>query len=71
MKAAVGLDDLRLYSLRHFYASRLPASGVSVKAMSVVIDHKSPEITLQIYTHLWPGDLDAIRAASAEFFLGG
>lgn len=66
-KTAAGMGDLRLYSLRHFYASRLIASGGSVKAVSEVMGHKSPEITLAVYTHLWPGDLDSIRAASAGF----
>lgn len=66
-RAAAGMDGLRLYSLRHFYASRLIASGVSVKAVSVVMGHKDPAITLQVYTHLWPGDLDVVRQAGSGF----
>ena len=63
----LAMGDLTLYSLRHFYASRLIASGVSVKAVSVVMGHKTPNITLQVYTHLWPGDMDVVRAASSGF----
>lgn len=63
----IEMHDLTLYSLRHFYASRLIASGVSVKAVSVVMGHKTPNITLQVYTHLWPGDMDVVRTASSGF----
>ena len=61
---AAGIGHLKLYSLRHFYASSLISAGVSVKAVSEVMGHKSPNITLQVYTHLMPGDMDSVRAAA-------
>lgn len=59
------MRDFSLYSLRHFFASRQIAAGVSPKAVSEVMGHKNASITLQVYTHLWAGDRDRVREAAA------
>jgi integrase len=41
----------------------LISSGVSVKAVSAALGHSSAATTLNLYSHLWPGDEDRIRDA--------
>lgn len=43
---------------RHFYASKLIQFGASVKAVQLRLGHSSPEITLKVYTHIWPGEFE-------------
>ncbi|MCZ7646113.1 MAG: site-specific integrase [Planctomycetota bacterium] len=40
-----------MHSLRHTFATRLVAAGVDIKTAQVLLRHRSPEITLKIYTH--------------------
>jgi site-specific recombinase XerD len=47
--------------LRHFFASALIRGGATVKQVQMVLGHSSPVITLEIYSHLWPGDDDQTR----------
>ncbi|WP_051024672.1 tyrosine-type recombinase/integrase [Nocardia aobensis] len=42
------------HDLRHFYASALIAKGASVKTVQMRLGHASANVTLQVYTHLWP-----------------
>ncbi|MFF0499742.1 tyrosine-type recombinase/integrase [Nocardia aobensis] len=42
------------HDLRHFYASALIAKGASVKTVQARLGHASANVTLQVYTHLWP-----------------
>jgi integrase len=49
------------HSLRHFYASALIAGGASVKQVQERLGHASAVITLETYSHLWPGDDDRTR----------
>lgn len=51
------------HSLRHHYASRLIAAGVDVIAVQSALGHANPNVTLQVYAHLWPSSDDRIRAA--------
>lgn len=53
--------DFTSHDLRHFYASALIAGGASVKQVQERLGHASPVITLQTYSHLWPGDDDRTR----------
>lgn len=59
----------RTHDLRHVAASSMIAGGLSVAAVQAVLGHSSPAETLEVYTHLWPGDEDKTRevmeAASA------
>ncbi len=50
------------HALRHFFASALISGGASVKQVQTVLGHASAVITLKVYSHLWPGDEDRVRA---------
>ena len=67
-----GLTDLRrggqherllAYDLRHYAASVLIASGLSVKAVQRHLGHASAVTTLDTYAHLWPDAEDTTRTA--------
>jgi integrase len=51
------------HQLRHFYASLLIRHGESVKVVQERLGHTSAQMTLDIYSHLWPEDEDHTRAA--------
>ena len=53
--------DFTSHDLRHFFASALISGGASVKQVQTVLGHSSAVITLQTYSHLWPGDDDRTR----------
>lgn len=55
--------DTRFHDLRHHYASLLISSGCSVKTVQAALGHKNASETLDIYSHLWPGDEDRARDA--------
>lgn len=58
-----GLESIRYHDLRHAYASMLISAGCSVKAVSSALGHSAAATTLNLYSHLWPGDEDRIRQA--------
>jgi len=41
----------------------LISAGCSVKAVSSALGHANAATTLNLYSHLWPGDEDRIRDA--------
>lgn len=43
---------LRLYDIRHAFATRLLAAGANLKAVSEIIGHSSPNLTLEVYQHV-------------------
>lgn len=45
------------HDLRHFCASVLIRSGASPVLVARQLDHSSPKVTLDIYSHLFPADL--------------
>ena len=51
------------HQLRHFYASVLIRAGESVKVVQERLGHTSAQMTLDIYSHLWPEDEDRTRSA--------
>ena len=53
--------DFTAHGLRHFFASALISGGAPVKQVQTVLGHSSAVITLQTYSHLWPGDDDRTR----------
>jgi integrase len=53
-------DDLRLYDLRHTAASLMIREGASVKAAQKQLGHATASITLDVYGHLFPDELDAL-----------
>jgi integrase len=53
-------EDLRLYDLRHTAASLMIREGASVKAVQKQLGHATASITLDVYGHLFPDELDAL-----------
>jgi len=49
--------------LRHFYASLLIHHGESVKVVQERLGHSSAQMTLDVYSHLWPDSEDETRTA--------
>ncbi len=54
---------MRFHDLRQGFASALISADCSVKAVQRALGHASASTTLDVYSHLWPGDEDHIRAA--------
>jgi integrase len=63
---AAGVDGVTLHSLRHYYASGLIADGCDVVTVQRALGHKSPSVTLNTYSHLWPTAEDRTRQASGR-----
>lgn len=57
------------HQLRHFYASVLIRSGESVKTVQERLGHTSAQMTLDVYSHLWPEDEERTRAALDAAFI--
>ena len=53
---------LRLYDLRHLYATTLIRAGADLKAVSELLGHASPQTTLRVYHHV----MDAERRAALD-----
>jgi integrase len=53
---------LRVHDLRHTAASLWIASGASVKVIQQQLGHKTASMTLDVYSHLFPDELDAQAA---------
>jgi integrase len=67
-----GLREITLHELRHGFGSILISAGVSIKTVQVAMGHSSPSVTLQVYTHMLPGDGETVaRAMSANVFGAG
>lgn len=58
--ADAGLPSgVRFHDLRHTYASHLAQRGLRPGVVARLMGHADPTITLKVYTHLWPEDLEA------------
>jgi integrase len=53
-------DALRLYDPRHTVASLMIRRGAGVKAVLRQLGHATASITLDVYGHLFPDELDAL-----------
>lgn len=62
MKA--GVEGVTIHDLRHFFASGLIASGCDVVTVQRALGHKTPSVTLNTYSHLWPSADDRTRAGA-------
>ena len=51
--AKAGLKQIRVHDLRHSHASHLIYLGVPITTISRRLGHKSPEITLNVYSHMY------------------
>jgi integrase len=65
-RQASGCGEIKLHSLRHYYASGLIAAGCDVVTVQRALGHGSATITLDTYAHLWPTAEDKTRAAAAS-----
>jgi hypothetical protein len=54
-----GLPGIGLHSLRHSHASQLISSGAPITAVSDRLGHANSAITLSIYSHALPADVNA------------
>jgi integrase len=62
--ALVDIDPpVTFHALRHTHASQLIAAAVDVVTVSIRLGHASPQITLQVYAHLWKKRDDQAAAA--------
>lgn len=62
---AAGIQGLTIHSLRHYFASGLIAEGCDVVTVQRALGHKSPSVTLNTYSHLWPTAEDKTRQAAS------
>jgi len=69
-RKAAGLPPATFHSLRHSHATALLQSGVSVRTVAQRLGHASPTVTMQVYSHLLPGDDEAAAEIGARL-LGG
>jgi integrase len=51
-KRATVLRRIRLYDLRHAFATRLLGRGANLKAVSEILGHASPDMTMRVYQHV-------------------
>lgn len=58
--ADAGLEGLTPHALRHTCASLMRAAGADVKEIQTQLGHRSPMITLSIYTHLFEDAFDPV-----------
>jgi integrase len=56
----IGRPTIGIHALRHTCASLLIAQTAPIKAIQIQLGHKSAELTLNRYGHLYPDDLDAL-----------
>ncbi|CAN5791315.1 hypothetical protein BH24ACT15_BH24ACT15_30910 [soil metagenome] len=58
--AGLGLAGLHPHALRHTAASLAIASGANIKVVQKMLGHKSATMTLDLYGHLFPDQLDEV-----------
>lgn len=54
---------VHFHALRHYFASALLTEGVPIQDVSSVLGHKSPALTLGVYTHVIEGARERVAAA--------
>jgi integrase len=57
-----GFGDLTPHELRHTAAGLAVAAGATVKAVQRMLGHASAAMTLDVYSGLFDGDLDAVTS---------
>ena len=67
MLKETGLPHLTWHHLRHNAGSYLLSENVPITAVSKILSHANPAITLSIYAHELPEDLDQVRVAMGKF----
>ena len=62
-KTVEGCSRIRIHDLRHTCASLAIRSRANVKVVQKLLGHKTATLTLDLYGHLYPDDLDAVASA--------
>jgi integrase len=62
-----GIPHLTWHHLRHNAGSYLLSENVPITAVSKILGHANPGITMGIYAHVLREDLDQVRVAMAKF----
>ncbi|WP_066938250.1 tyrosine-type recombinase/integrase [Streptomyces sp. NBRC 110611] len=52
-------ENLRLYSMRHFFASNCLTKHIPITDVAEWMGHKSIEVTFKVYRHLMPGSVSS------------
>jgi len=52
------IEDAYYHRFRHSFASNLLRAGRSIKAVQLLMRHENVTLTLNIYGHLLPSDLE-------------
>jgi integrase len=60
---SIGVEGLHPHELRHTSASLAIAAGANVKVVQTMLGHKSATMTLDLYGHLFPDQLDEVADA--------
>lgn len=63
---AAQVGAVHIHALRHFFASGMIAAGCDVVTVQRALGHKSPSVTLDTYSHLWPDAEDRTRQAASD-----
>jgi site-specific recombinase XerC len=69
IRSTLGLPDkVTFHQLRHVFASRTCARGVTLQDLSMVIGRSSPAVTAKVYVHLYGREQaeERFRAAMAR-----
>ncbi|MFE5283882.1 tyrosine-type recombinase/integrase [Nocardia sp. NPDC056611] len=61
--ASVGITGVVPHGLRHTAASLAISAGANIKVVQRMLGHKTATLTLDLYGHLFPDDLDNVAAA--------
>jgi integrase len=61
-------EGFRYHDLRHYFASALIHSGLSITTVQARVRHEDVKTTLGTYGHLWPDQDAATRDAMEAFF---
>ncbi len=64
------LPRVTIHSLRHTYASAMLAAGASVKALQRSLGHASATMTLNVYSHMIPENMESSLLKVQALFAG-
>lgn len=49
-----GIPHIRIHDLRHTYVSILINAGINATTIASLVGHSTPEITMKVYSHIFP-----------------
>ena len=63
------LKEIHIHDLRHSHASLLIHSGVPITTISKRLGHKSPKITLEVYSHMYNETAKQVANLLQDYFI--